>query len=135
MRTMLKVLRQEAIWVALNIAGVVYYVVQAWDYRNNGEPWVDPDPVGLGDWPIWGVFLLNVIWIVALLTVLRRRRTPRSFLVVLAMGVLWIGSFCFIRDRIISAEEDFGPIYPAPRVGQPSSVDAGDLATPAPPAK
>ncbi len=86
---------------------------------------------------IWGVFLLlNVIWIVALLTVLRPRRTSQSFLVVLAMGVLWFGSYLFVCARIDAAVKDFDdPVVNGPRDGQPSSVDANDLATPAPPAK
>ena len=107
MRTMLKVLRQEAFWVALNVAGVVYYLVRTWGFATpDAMMGYNIDKV-IAVLQIWGVFLLlNVIWIVALL---RRRRTPRSFLVVLAMGILWFGSYLFLCARIDDAVKGFYP--------------------------
>ncbi len=105
---MLKVLRQEAIWVALNIAGVVYFVVRLLRFATpDAMMGYNPDGA-IAALQIWGVFLvLNVIWIVALFTVLRPRRTSRSFLVVLAMGVLWFGSYLFVCARIDAAVKTF----------------------------
>ena len=106
MRRVLKILRQEAIWVALNVAGVVYYLVRTWGMATPDEAMGLDDRV-VAVFQIWGVFLLlNVIWIVALL---RRRRTPRSFLVVLAMGILWFGSYLFLCARIDDAVKGFYP--------------------------
>jgi len=95
--------------VALNLLGVVYYVVRTWEFTT--IDWaVGPNPLDVlfVITPIFGVFFpLNLIWTsLVSAAILKGRKTGYNLFVVFLAGILWTGTFFTVRYRIGCAIEE-----------------------------
>jgi len=104
-----RALRQECIWVALNLCGVVWYVIKTWKDTTPSYAIENyPGEFFYSVLPILGTFfLLNLIWtLLVFVAFLRQRSTGYNLLVVLLAGILWTGTFFTVRYRIGCAIEE-----------------------------